>query len=185
MIAALSALPAAAVLAAEKFTTPHTWLPEWYEIAFGGLASVLVIGALVKFAGPQLTKSFAARSERIGNELSSAAAAKSDATNAAAGIRASKGDLAGERTRLLAEADATAARVHDEGKARIAAEIADLHAKADADIAAGQVRAQGEVQTDVAAIAGRALEHVVTGSIDADTHTALIEDVIAKIGARA
>jgi F-type H+-transporting ATPase subunit b len=191
MIAAV--VSAAAVFAAEGelhadktgLTTPNKWLPENYEIIWGGIASGVVFLLLWKYAIPALKKGLAARSERLGNELSSAAAAKAEAATSAATIRSNKGDLAGERSRLLAEADATAARVLDEGKARIAAEIADLEAKATADIAAGQVRAQGEVQTDVAAIASHALETVVTGSIDASTHNALIEDVIAKIGAGA
>jgi F-type H+-transporting ATPase subunit b len=175
----IAAVHAAVVFAAEVhsdskgITTPHKWWPEPYEIIWGGLASLVIFGGLYKFAVPALKKSMAARSVRLGNELSSAAAAKADATTSAATIRANKGDLAAT----------TAARVLDEGRARIAAEIADLEAKATADIAAAQVRAQGEVQTDVATIASHALEQVVTGSIDAATHNALIEDVIAKIGA--
>ena len=53
------------ILAADPAETHHWLLPETAEIIYGGIASVLVIGALVKFAGPQFTKFLNARTERI------------------------------------------------------------------------------------------------------------------------
>ena len=45
--------PVIALLAAEDPNVTHHWLlPETGEIIYGGLASVIVVGALVKFAGP-------------------------------------------------------------------------------------------------------------------------------------
>jgi len=167
----------------EVFQTPHSWLPEWYEIAFGGLASVLVIGALFKFAIPALKKGLVTRSEKIQAALDGSAGALTDAKAAATQIRANKGDLQAERSRILADADKTAERVRSEGTARIAAEIAEAHAKADADIAAAQSRAQAELQADVAAIAAAATDQVVHGSLDGGTQQRLIEDFISKVGA--
>ena len=66
-----------ALLASEDPTITHHWLlPETAEIVYGGLASVIVIGALVKFAGPSIKKSFNARTEKIQKELDDAAGAK-------------------------------------------------------------------------------------------------------------
>jgi len=115
------------LLASEDPTQTHSWiLPEQAEIIYGGLASVIVVGALVKFAGPMIKKSFAARTERIQKELDDAAAAKVTAEGDAQNIRKALGDIASERARILAEADAQAASVLAEGRVRITAEIADL-----------------------------------------------------------
>jgi F0F1-type ATP synthase membrane subunit b/b' len=79
-----------ALLAAEDPTITHHWLlPETAEIVYGGLASVIVVGALVKFAGPMIKKSFNARTERIQKELDDAAGAKVTADSDAKNIRAS------------------------------------------------------------------------------------------------
>ena len=52
----------AALLASEDPTVTHHWLlPETPEIIYGGLAAVIVISALVKFAGPTVKKGFVGR----------------------------------------------------------------------------------------------------------------------------
>lgn len=161
----------------------HAWWPEWYEIVFGGFASLLIFAALWKFALPQIKKGLVARSEKIQAALDGSANALTEAKAAATQIRANKGDLQAERARILAEADQTAERVRTEGTRRIAAEIAEVEAKASADIAAAQGRAQAELQADVASIASAATEQVVVGSLDAATQQRLIEDFISKVGA--
>ena len=78
-----------ALLAAEDPTITHHWLlPETAEIVYGGLASVIVIGALIKFAGPSVKKSFNARTAKIQKELDDAAGAKVTAESDAKNIRA-------------------------------------------------------------------------------------------------
>lgn len=175
------------LLAAEEhggtIESHHAWWPEWYEIVFGGFASLLVFAALWKFAIPALKKSLGARSEKIQAALDGSATALTDAKAAATQIRANKGDLQAERSRILAEADQTAERVRTEGTRRIAAEIAEVRAKGEADVAAAQGRAQAELHADVAAIASAATEQVVAGSLDGATQQRLIEDFISKVGA--
>ena len=91
------------LLASEDPTQTHSWLlPENAEIIYGGLSTIIVVGALVKFAGPMVKKSFAARTEKIQKELDDAAAAKVTAEGDAQNIRKALGDVAGERGRILA-----------------------------------------------------------------------------------
>jgi F0F1-type ATP synthase membrane subunit b/b' len=83
-----------ALLASEDPFVSHHWLfPETGEIIYGGLASVIVVGALVKFAGPMAKKSFAERTARIQKQLDDAAAAKVTADGDAKNIRAALGDM--------------------------------------------------------------------------------------------
>lgn len=163
--------------------TPKPILPEWPEIIWGGLASLIIFVLLVKFAGPAIKKGLAARTERIQNELDGAARAKADAGTEAAQIRAAKGDIEGERARILAAADAQAATVLEDGRARLEHELRDLEARADAEISAAGSRAGDELRAEIARLSNAAVDHVVTGSLDDATQQELIEGFIARVGA--
>ncbi len=164
-------------------TTPYSWLPEWYEIVFGGLASVIVLGGLAKFAIPALKKALAARTEGIEKDLVHAHNNKVSAENQASFVRGNLGDIEAERARLMAEADETAERVLSEGRARIEVDARELESRAQGEIAAGGNRFLTEIQANVSSIAAAATEHVVRGQLDQATHVQLIDDVIARIGA--
>jgi F-type H+-transporting ATPase subunit b len=173
-----------ALLAAEDPNVTHHWLlPETGEIIYGGLASVIVVGALVKFAGPMIKKSFAARTERIQKELDDAANAKVKAASDASAIRSALGDVASERSRILADADAQAAAVLSEGRARIAKEVADLEAKADADLAAAQGRSNDELRAEISLLAAKATPIVIAKTLTDQTKNELVESFIANVGA--
>jgi F-type H+-transporting ATPase subunit b len=162
----------------------HSWLlPETAEIIWGGLASLIIFGALVKFAGPAIKKSLTGRTEKIQKELDGAAEAKAAAAAEASGIRQAKGDIAAERARILAEAEAQAAAVVSDGRARLDAELKDLEAKALVDIAASRGRVNDELRAEIARLSNAAVDHVVTGSLDDATHQELIESFIARVGA--
>ena len=172
------------VLASEDPFVSHHWLlPETGEIIYGGLASVIVVGALVKFAGPMIKKSFADRTARIQKQLDDAAAAKVTADGDAKNIRAALGDIASERARILAEADAQAAAVLAEGQARIISEIAELEAKAEADINAARGRGSDELRNEITVLASRATPLVVAATLNEQAHKDLVEGFISKVGA--
>jgi F-type H+-transporting ATPase subunit b len=163
----------------------HSWLlPETAEIIWGGLASLIIFFALYKFAGPMIKKSFADRTARIQKDLDGAAEATTSAAAEAAGIRQAKGDISGERSRLLAEAELQAAAMLEDGRARLDAEMADLEVKAQADIAVANSRVGDELRAEISRLSSAAVDHVVTGSLDEATHQELIESFIAKVGAQ-
>ena len=169
--------------AAEGAYESHHWLlPETFEIIYGGLSSVIVISALVKFAGPMAKKALADRTARIQNDIDSARTAKANAEQEAAQIRTALGDIASERARILAEADAQAAALLSEGRARVAAEMADIEAKANADIANASSRVKDELRAEITRLSAIAVERVVTQSLDDKARQGLIENFIAKVG---
>jgi F-type H+-transporting ATPase subunit b len=162
----------------------HSWLfPETAEVIWGGLASLIIFGALIKFAGPQIKKFYANRTAKIQKELDGAAEARATAATEAAQIRQAKGDIGAERARLLGEAEAQAAALTEDGHARLAQELADIEAKAMADIAAARGRSGDELRAEIARLSTAAVDHVVTGSLDDATHQELIESFIARVGA--
>ena len=163
------------------YETHHWLLPETAEIIYGGLASVLVIGALVKFAGPLAKKAFAARTEKIQNEIDSARTAREVAEGDAQKIRSALGDISSERAHILAEADAAAASVLSEGRTRISAEMADVEAKALADIANASSRVQDELASDIKRLARVAADKVIEKAVSDSVRQDLIENFISGV----
>lgn len=164
-------------------TSADPILPPIKEVAFGGLASLIVFGMLWKFAWPSIKKGMQDRTARIQSDLDESAAAKAQAEKEAADIRTALGDIDAERSRLQAEADAQAEALLADGRARLDAEIAELESRADADIAAAADRGSDELQADIARFAGAAIDGVVVGSVDDATQQDLIEGFIARVGA--
>ncbi|MFM8528587.1 MAG: hypothetical protein ACKOD2_02730 [Ilumatobacteraceae bacterium] len=171
------------ILAADPAETHHWLLPETAEIIYGGLASVLIIAALVKFALPQFKKSLAARSERIQKEIDASASDLATAEGDAARIRTALGDIDAERKRLLADAQAQADALLRDGRSRLTAEVAELEAKADADIAAAAARSGAELRTESGRLAGEATERVIASVLDDSIQQQLVENFISKVGA--
>jgi F-type H+-transporting ATPase subunit b len=162
--------------------TPSKFWPEGYELLFGVPASLLVFFLLWKFAGPTVKKAMAARTAKIQAELDAGEADRAAAAAEAAQIRAAKGDIAGERARLLAEADTEAAGLLEDGRARLTQELADLDARAAADIVAAAGRSGDELRAEIARLSSAAVDYVVTGSLDEATQQALIENFISGVG---
>jgi len=163
--------------------THSAWLPEGYEIWFGGIASVMIFGLLYWKAWPLVKKGMTARTERVQAELDAAQQAEDDATAEAARIRSAKGDIESERARLLAEADQRAEALLNDGRARLEREIEELEAKSIADIASASSRSADEMRSEIARFAAAAAERVVESSLDEATQLRLIEDFIANVGA--
>ena len=168
----------------EHVDRTHSWiLPEIYELTFGIVAIVIVFGLLFWKAVPALKKGMAARTAGIQRQLDDSAQAKADAEQQASRIRQAKGDIAGERARLLAEAESQAAQLIADGRSRLEAEVADLEAKAAADTAQMASRSGDELRADIGRLAADATERLVASELDGSTQQALIESFISRVGA--
>jgi F-type H+-transporting ATPase subunit b len=182
----VSVLASVALFAAEETTEFHaenTWLPETSEIIWGTIAFLIVLAILIKFAAKPIAKSLRGRTEKIANEIDTAAKARADAEAEIIRVRQNLADVDSERARILATAAETADRMRVDGIARNDAEVADLEARADADIELLRGRAATELQAQVAAWSSEATERIVLASLDDATTQRLIEDYIAKVGA--
>jgi F-type H+-transporting ATPase subunit b len=179
-------LPTLLAAAEEHIDRSPSWIwPEGYELVFGSIASIVIFALLFWKAGPLVKKAMAARTARIQDDLDGAAAALQGAEADSVAIRQALGDIAAERSRLLADADVRAEALVTEGRARLDAEIDDLHAKADADIAAAMSRGGDELRAEVAHLATVAAEGVVRQTLDDETQQRLTEDFISRVGAGA
>jgi F-type H+-transporting ATPase subunit b len=163
------------------FQNPNKWLPEGYEIIFGGIASLVIFGALYKFAGPMVTKFMSDRTARIQADLDRSAAAKAAADADAGKIRADLGNADAESAEILAAARRDAEKVKADGLSRLEVELAETRAKALADIEAAKSRAQSEVAGAVSRLAMGAAEEVVDHNLDDATQQALVEKFIQQV----
>lgn len=170
------------IAAGDPSQSPHWFIPKRFELIYGGLASVIIISALVKFAGPFAKKALAARTERIQNEIDSARNAKAAAEQEAVQIRTALGDISSERARLLAEADQQAAVLLSEGRTRIEAEMKDIEAKAMSDIANASSRVGDELRAEITRLSAVAVERVVAQAMNDSSRQNLIENFISKVG---
>jgi F-type H+-transporting ATPase subunit b len=166
-------------------TSLNPILPPTGELIIGSLASIIVFGALYKFAGPVIKKSFSDRTARIQKELDDSAAAAAAAEAEAQRIRSAKGDIDAERSRLYADADAQAEALLADGRVRVDAEMVDLEARADAELASAAGRSGDELRAEIARYASSAIDGVVDGTLDDAAQQDLIESFIARVGASA
>lgn len=163
-------------------TSLNPILPPIKELFIGSLASLIVLGALYKFAGPIVKQSFADRTARIQKDLDDSAGAAAAAEAEAEGIRSAKGDIDSERSRLYAEADAQAEALLADGRLRIDAEMADIEARAETELASAADRSGDELRAEIARYSSNAIDSVVNGTLDDATQTDLIESFITRVG---
>jgi F-type H+-transporting ATPase subunit b len=168
---------------APTYETHHWLLPETAEIIYGGISSVLVIGALVKFALPLAKKSLADRTARIQADMDNARGSLSNAEIEAGRIRTALGDINAERARILAEADAQAATVIADGRARVKVEMAETEAKAMSDIATASSRVGDELRAEISRLSSVAIERVIANTVTDNVRQDLIENFISNVGA--
>ena len=172
------------LIAAEDPTQTHHWLlPETAEIIYGGLATVIVVTLLVKFAGPMVKKSMADRTARIQAEIDNARESKTVADAEAAKIRTALGYISAERARILADADKQCEALIVEGRSRLEAEVRDMEVKAEADIAAAAARSGDELRAEIARLSAQAAERAVASALDDRAQQDLIESFISSVGA--
>ncbi len=164
-------------------TSAHWLFPPVWEIALQTIATLVIVGLLVKFAGPAIKKYYADRTTGIQNDMDQAVEARDSAESEAARVRASLGDIDTERAQMLADAEQQAISILAEGRARIDEEIAGLHVRANAELESAANRTGEELRGQIAVHAGRALDVVVVDSVDAATQQRLIEDFISRVGA--
>ncbi len=163
-------------------TSLNPILPPIGEMIIGSLASIIVFGLLFKFAGPVMKKSLSDRTARIQKDLDDSAAAASAAEAEASRIRAAKGDIDAERSRLYADADAQAEALLTEGRVRIDAEMADLETRAAAELVSAAGRSGDELRAEIARYSSGAIDSVVNGTLDDSSQQDLIESFIARVG---
>jgi len=157
-------------------------IPALPEIIWGGLAFVIVLIVLTKFAFPALKKGLKAREDKIREDLEAASRAREDAETESAQYRSAIGDARSEANTILEEARADAERVRRDVVARAESEAAEVRARAQEDIRLAQERAMADLRAQVADLSIGLAEKVVERNLDPETQRALIDSYIDSVG---
>ena len=162
---------------------PNQLLPEKNEIIFGGAAFLIVFIFLWKFGMPAIKAGMAARADKIKEDLDTAEAQRTEASEILTQYQAQLADARTESARIIEEARQAADEVRAGLQAKAEADINELKTKATADIEAAKLQAVADLRGEVTALAIGAAEQVVGRNLDAETNAALVEAYINQVGA--
>ena len=163
-----------------KATSPI--VPDATDLFYGGLAFVILLLVMWKFAFPSVKKGMEGRSERIRADLTRAEEARTEAEALLATYQRQVADSKGEATRIIEDARATADGLRAELHRRAEAEIAEMRLRAAADVEASKAQALADLTGEVASLAIGAAEVVVQKNLDRPTQVQLIENYITQVG---
>ena len=160
---------------------PSPILPETNEIIWGGLAFLIILGALWRFGLPAVKKAMDARTERIRTSLDEADKAKADAEALRADYQRQLNEARSEAARIIEEARQQADAVRRDLTQRAEAEASELRRRNAEQLEAERARVLGELRGQVAVLAVDAAERVVRANLDTEANRRLVEDYIRNI----
>jgi F-type H+-transporting ATPase subunit b len=161
---------------------PNPILPELNEIIWGGLAFVVLLALMWKFALPPVRKMMKDREDRIRGDLERAESARVEAETALEQYRQQLAEARNDALRIIEEAREDADRVRHERIAAVEDEIASLRARATDDVRLATERAMSDLRGKVAELSIELAEKVVERNLDRPTQEALIERYIDQVG---
>jgi len=156
--------------------------PALPEIIWGGLAFLIVLVVLLKFAFPALKKGMKGREEKIRGDLEGAEKARLEAEAERDKYLAQLGDARTEANKIVEEARQAAERVRQDVVAKAEADAAEVRARADEDIRLARERAVSDLQRQVGDLSIELAEKIVERSIDPATQQDLVESYISSVG---
>ncbi|MEY2397562.1 MAG: F-type H+-transporting ATPase subunit b [Actinomycetota bacterium] len=163
---------------------PSLIMPAKNEIVWGGIAFLIVFGALSKFAYPAIKKGMEDRTNKIRESIDEADRLKAEAATALAQHQASVADSKAEANRIVDEARQAAEAVRADIISRAEAEANEIKTKAREDVEAGKARAIGELQSQVGDLTIALAEKVVERSLDTEANRAFIDNYITNLGTK-
>jgi F-type H+-transporting ATPase subunit b len=164
---------------------PNPILPATNELVIGGLAFLILLAAMYKFAYPALLKGMAARTQRIRDNLDEAERTKAEAQRILEEYQLQLADAKNESARIIDEARSTAEQMRRDLMVRAEAEVNELRDRTRQEIEAAQHRAVADLRSQVSELAIGAAEVVVQKNLDRDTNRALVERYIEQVGTNA
>jgi F-type H+-transporting ATPase subunit b len=161
---------------------PNPILPETNELVWGGLAFLVLLVLMWKFALPPVRKMMKDREERIRADLERAEHARVEAEQSLEQYRQQLAEARNDALRIIEEARADADRVRRERIAAVEEEIGELRTRAADDVRLATERAMSDLRGKVAELSIELAEKVVERNLDRPTQEALIEQYINQVG---
>ena len=161
---------------------PNVILPETNELIWGGLAFVVLLGVMWKFALPPVRKMMKDREDRIRADLERAEQARVEAEHELEEYRRQLADARNEGSQIIEQSREQAEEVRRELIAKAESDAAEIRQRAAEDARLAGERAMGELRSSVAELSIELAEKVVERNLDHDTQIQLIESYINQVG---
>ena len=149
------------------------------------IAQIIVFGILVwftmKFIWPPITKAMEERSQRIADGLSAADRAKAELKEADARVAEEIKKARVQAAEIIEKAHQQGNQIIDKAKADAVLEGARQKATAQAEIEGMVGKAREQLRGQVATLAMQGAEKIIQREINADTHKALLDQLVAEI----
>jgi len=149
------------------------------------IAQIIVFGILVwftmKFIWPPITKAMEERAQRISDGLSAADRAKAELKEADARVAEEIKKARAQAAEIIDKATQQGNQIIDKAKADAVLEGARQKATAQAEIEGMVGKAREQLRGQVATLAMQGAEKIIQREINADTHKALLDQLVAEI----
>ncbi len=149
------------------------------------IAQIIVFGILVwftmKFIWPPITKAMEERASRISDGLSAADRAKAELKAADARVADEIKKARVQAAEIIDKAHVQGNQIIDKAKADAILEGARQKATAQAEIEGMVGKAREQLRGQVATLAMQGAEKIIQREINADTHKALLDQLVAEI----
>lgn len=142
---------------------------------------LILIWFTMKFIWPPLMKAIDERARRIADGLNAADRARKELADADARAAEEIKQARVDAAAIIEKANSQASQIVDKARVDALAEAARQKTTAQADIDNMAHRARAELRGQVAGLAVAGAEKILQREIDADTHKALIEQLVAEI----
>ena len=145
------------------------------------IAFIIMIALTMKFVWPPLTRAIEERQHKIAEGLEAADRARKELADADARSADELKRARAEAAVIIERANQQATQLVDKARGDALLEAAKVKATAQADIDNMAHRARAELRGQVAQLAIAGAEKILKREINADTHKALIEQLVAEI----
>lgn len=145
------------------------------------IAFIIMIALTMKFVWPPLTQKIEERQHKIAEGLEAADRARKELADADARSADELKRARAEAAVIIERANQQATQLVDKARGDALLEAAKVKASAQADIDNMAHRARAELRGQVAQLAIAGAEKILKREINADTHKALIEQLVAEI----
>jgi F-type H+-transporting ATPase subunit b len=176
------------VLAAETTTEEDPFSPvspQLTEVVWAAVFFFVLLFILYRVAWPKLQAALAARQAAIAGSIQAADDTKAQAEGVLADYRAKLADAQAEAQRIIEEGRRTGDKIVADARARADVEAQSLVTRAQADIAAERDRAITALRAEIATLSIDLAGRVVGKSLDTPAQRALVDSYINELATSA
>lgn len=158
-------------------------VPVVEELIWAAIFFLILLFVVVKVAKPKLDAALAARQAAITGQLTAAEETRTQADSLLAEYRAKLADAQAEAGRIIDEGRRTAEGIVAEARSRAEAEAQGIVTRAQADIQTERDRAIAALRSELASISIDVASRVVGRSLDNEAQRSLVDSYIDELAA--